>query len=137
MKFLRNPLAQKLTKESRVFVYAPRIPKEAYLALEQDNFVNRFFNGAVSLALHHLSRLYAVFFIYIFCLPLPVPPLFRTLPFVVPPCNKMLYRGDESAPLSSGTGHNALSVKLCWTDIYPTRKVSGKVGIKARQTGRI
>lgn len=36
------------TKESRVFVYAPRIPKEAYLALEQDNFVNRFFNGAVS-----------------------------------------------------------------------------------------
>lgn len=36
------------TKEGRVFVYAPRIPKEAYLALEQDNFVNRFFNGAVS-----------------------------------------------------------------------------------------
>ena len=36
------------TKESRVFVYAPRIPKEAYLALEQDNFVNRFFDGAVS-----------------------------------------------------------------------------------------
>lgn len=36
------------TKESRVFVYAPRIPKETYLALEQDNFVNRFFNGAVS-----------------------------------------------------------------------------------------
>ena len=36
------------TKEGRVFVYAPRIPKEAYLALEQDNFVNRFFDGAVS-----------------------------------------------------------------------------------------
>lgn len=36
------------TKEGRVFVYTPRIPKEAYLALEQDNFVNRFFNGAVS-----------------------------------------------------------------------------------------
>ena len=36
------------TKEGRVFVYAPRIPKDAYLALEQDNFVNRFFDGAVS-----------------------------------------------------------------------------------------
>ena len=36
------------TKEGRVFVYAPRIPKEAYLALEQDNFVNPFFDGAVS-----------------------------------------------------------------------------------------
>ena len=56
-----------------------------------------------------------------------------------PPCNKMLYRGDESAPLSSGTGHNALSVKLCWTDIHhashspqrypPESRNAGKVGM--------
>ena len=35
-------------KESRVFVYSPLIPKEEYLKVESKNFVNRFFDGALS-----------------------------------------------------------------------------------------
>ena len=35
-------------KESRVFVYYPRIKKDAYLERERDTFINRFFDGALN-----------------------------------------------------------------------------------------
>lgn len=35
-------------KDSRVFVYTPCFPKEAYMAAEGTTFVNRFFDGALN-----------------------------------------------------------------------------------------
>ena len=35
-------------KESRVFVYSPRIKKDAYLERVRDTFINRFFDGALN-----------------------------------------------------------------------------------------
>lgn len=37
-------------KESRVFVYSSRFPKESYVKEERKNFVNRFFDGAMKQA---------------------------------------------------------------------------------------
>lgn len=44
-------------KESRIFVYSPLIKKEAYIELEGNTFVNRFFDGALSqMVLNYLNR---------------------------------------------------------------------------------
>lgn len=44
-------------KDSRIFVYTPLIPKEAYREAEGRSFLNRFFNGALSqLVVSYLSR---------------------------------------------------------------------------------
>lgn len=44
-------------KESRVFVYSPLIPKEEYLKAESDNFINRFFDGALNqMVVSYLSQ---------------------------------------------------------------------------------
>ncbi|WP_405354964.1 BlaI/MecI/CopY family transcriptional regulator [Ruminococcus sp.] len=44
-------------KESRVFVYSPLIKKEAYIELEGNTFINRFFDGALSqMVLNYLNR---------------------------------------------------------------------------------
>ncbi len=43
-------------KDSRIFVYSPLIPKEAYREAEGKSFLNRFFDGALSqLVVNYLS----------------------------------------------------------------------------------
>ena len=44
-------------KESRFFVYSPIIKKEAYLEMEGNAFVNRFFDGALNhMVVSYLSK---------------------------------------------------------------------------------
>lgn len=44
-------------KESRIFVYSPLISKSAYLELEGNTFVDRFFDGALSqMVLNYLNQ---------------------------------------------------------------------------------
>ena len=56
-----------------------------------------------------------MFFIYIFCLPLPVPPLFRTLPFVVPFCQtNVCHRLDNCGNCPSTRPERRRAKSECW-----------------------
>ena len=44
-------------KESRLFVYTPRVQEEDYLEKESDTFLNRFYNGAInSMVVNFLNK---------------------------------------------------------------------------------